>query len=112
MLVRHRVLALLPAYPYTGPRCQNDWQYSPDIADGTFPPAASGDGFHRKAFAEDFMPTLVKNELNVYECAEARFEMAASKLGLEEGLYRFLQYPNKEITIYIPVTMDDGRLQV
>jgi glutamate dehydrogenase (NAD(P)+) len=58
------------------------------------------------------MPTLIKNELNVYECAEARFEMAAAKLGLEEDLYRFLQYPNKEITIYIPVTMDDGRLQV
>ena len=29
------------------------------------------------------MPTLVKNELNVYECAEARFEAAAAKLGLE-----------------------------
>src|SRR5580658_8863039 len=58
------------------------------------------------------MPTLVKNELNVYECAEARFEAAAAKLGLEEDLYNFLKYPNKEITIYIPVTMDDGRLEV
>ena len=58
------------------------------------------------------MPTLVKNELNVYECAEARFEAAAAKLGLEEGLYNYLRYPNKEITIYIPVSMDDGRLQV
>src|SRR5271156_3717636 len=58
------------------------------------------------------MPTLVKNELNVYECAEARFEAAAAKLGLEEDLYNFLKYPNKEITIYIPVTMDNGRLQV
>ena len=56
--------------------------------------------------------TLVKNELNVYECAEARFEAAAAKLGLEEDLYNFLKYPNKEITIYIPVTMDNGRLQV
>src|ERR1700683_4421572 len=58
------------------------------------------------------MPTLVKNELNVYECAEARFEMAAAKLGLEDDLYRYLRFPNKEITIYIPVTMDDGRLEV
>ena len=58
------------------------------------------------------MPTLVKNELNVYECAEARFEAAAAKLGLEEGLYNYLRYPNKEITIYIPVTMDDGRLEM
>ncbi|MCL6480189.1 MAG: Glu/Leu/Phe/Val dehydrogenase [Firmicutes bacterium] len=54
----------------------------------------------------------VKNELNVYESAEARFEAAAQKLGLENGLYRYLKYPDKEITVYIPVGMDDGRLEV
>src|ERR1700683_554393 len=58
------------------------------------------------------MSSKVLNELNVYECAEARFEAAAVKLGLEDGLYRYLKYPNKEITIYIPVTMDDGRLEM
>jgi glutamate dehydrogenase (NAD(P)+) len=52
------------------------------------------------------------NELNVYESAEARFEAAAKKLGLEDGLYRYLKYPNKEITVYIPVVMDDGRMEV
>ena len=52
------------------------------------------------------------NELNVYESAEARFEVAAKQLGLEEGLYRFLKYPNKEITVYIPIVMDDGRMEV
>ncbi len=51
-------------------------------------------------------------ELNVYENAEARFEVAATKLGLEEGLYRYLKYPNKEITIYIPISMDSGHLEV
>jgi len=54
----------------------------------------------------------VHDELNVYESAEKRFEAAAKKLGLEEGLYRYLKYPNKEITVYIPVVMDDGRLEV
>jgi glutamate dehydrogenase (NAD(P)+) len=54
----------------------------------------------------------VHDELNVYECAEKRFEAAAKKLGLEEGLYKYLKYPNKEITVYIPVVMDDGRLEV
>jgi glutamate dehydrogenase (NAD(P)+) len=54
----------------------------------------------------------VQNELNVYESAEARFEVAAQKLGLEDGLYRYLKYPDKEITVYIPVGMDDGRLEV
>jgi glutamate dehydrogenase (NAD(P)+) len=54
----------------------------------------------------------VQNELNVYESAEARFELAAQKLGLEEGLYKYLKYPDKEITVYLPVGMDDGRLEV
>ncbi len=54
----------------------------------------------------------VKNELNVYESAEARFEVAAQKLNLEEGLYKYLKYPDKEITVYIPVGMDNGRLEV
>jgi glutamate dehydrogenase (NAD(P)+) len=59
------------------------------------------------------MATLVAvNELNVYQSAEARFEAAARKLGLEEGLYRFLKYPNKEITVYIPVMLDNGHLEV
>jgi len=42
-------------------------------------------------------------EMNVYQNAEARFEVAANKLGLEQGLYRYLKYPSKEITLYIPV---------
>jgi glutamate dehydrogenase (NAD(P)+) len=54
----------------------------------------------------------VQNELNVYESAEARFEVAARKVGLEEGLYKYLKYPNKEITLYLPVGMDDGHLEV
>jgi glutamate dehydrogenase (NAD(P)+) len=54
----------------------------------------------------------VQNELNVYQSAEARFESAAEKLGLEQGLHRFLKYPNKEITVYIPVMLDNGRLEV
>ena len=59
------------------------------------------------------MATLTfRDEFNVYESAEARFESAARKLGLEEGLYRFLKYPNKEITVYIPVTLDTGHLEV
>jgi glutamate dehydrogenase (NAD(P)+) len=54
----------------------------------------------------------VSNELNVYESAEARFEVAARKVGLEEGLYKYLKYPHKEITVYLPVGMDNGKLEV
>jgi glutamate dehydrogenase (NAD(P)+) len=52
------------------------------------------------------------DELNVYQSAEARFEIAAQKLALEDGLYRYLKYPSKEITVYVPVARDNGKLEV
>ena len=51
-------------------------------------------------------------EMNVYQNAEARFEVASQKLGLEQGIYRYLKYPSKEITLYIPVGLDSGTLEV
>jgi glutamate dehydrogenase (NAD(P)+) len=77
----------------------------------------------RKRFGEHFsndlsahrgahMPVVAENELNVYESAEARFETAAKKLELEDGLYRYLKYPTREITVYVPVAMDSGHLEV
>src|SRR6202051_4031648 len=56
--------------------------------------------------------TPAPEEMNVYQNAEARFEVAANKLGLEQGIYRYLKYPDKEITLYIPVGMDNGALEV
>jgi glutamate dehydrogenase (NAD(P)+) len=58
------------------------------------------------------MPVATQDELNVYESAEARFEAAAQKLELEEGLYRYLKYPSREITVYVPVALDNGHLEV
>jgi len=58
------------------------------------------------------MPAPVQDELNVYESAEARFEIAARKLGLEQGIYRYMKYPEREITVYIPVALDTGQIEV
>jgi glutamate dehydrogenase (NAD(P)+) len=58
------------------------------------------------------MCAVSQEELNVYKSAEARFEFAAKKMSLEDGVYRYLKYPSKEITVYLPVAMDDGRLEV
>jgi glutamate dehydrogenase (NAD(P)+) len=55
---------------------------------------------------------LTQEELSVYQNAEARFEIAAKKLNLEQGLYRYLKHPSKEVTLYIPVGMDNGTLEV
>jgi glutamate dehydrogenase (NAD(P)+) len=61
---------------------------------------------------EDVMCAAEHDELNVYQSAEARFEIAAQKLALEDGLYRYLKYPSKEITVYVPVARDNGQLEV
>jgi glutamate dehydrogenase (NAD(P)+) len=58
------------------------------------------------------MSALAQDELNVFKSAEARFEIAAQKLALEEGLYRYLKHPSKEITVYIPIARDSGHLEV
>jgi glutamate dehydrogenase (NAD(P)+) len=58
------------------------------------------------------MSAASHDELNVYQSAEARFEIAAQKLGLEDGLYRYLKHPSKEITVYVPVARDNGQLEV
>jgi glutamate dehydrogenase (NAD(P)+) len=54
----------------------------------------------------------VDKESNPWESQRARFDLAAQKLNLDEGLWRVLRYPNRELTVYIPVQMDDGRLEV
>src|SRR5881396_2948245 len=52
------------------------------------------------------------SEINPFEAVMSRFDIAAQKLNLDDGLYQFLRYPRREITVYIPVFMDTGRLQV
>jgi glutamate dehydrogenase (NAD(P)+) len=51
-------------------------------------------------------------ETNPWMAQAARFDIAAQKLNLDEGLWRILRTPNREITVYIPVMMDDGHLEV
>ena len=42
----------------------------------------------------------------------SRFDHAAKLLQLDPDLYRVLRVPNREITVYIPVHMDDGHIEV
>ncbi|HXW93507.1 MAG TPA: Glu/Leu/Phe/Val dehydrogenase [Terriglobales bacterium] len=57
-------------------------------------------------------PTSVEREFNPVEAQAARFDLAAQKLNLDEGLWKVLRYPNREITVHIPVAMDNGSLDV
>src|SRR5579871_3584021 len=54
----------------------------------------------------------LEHELNPWEAQQARFNFAAQKLNLDEGLWKILQYPSREIIVHIPVAMDDGRIEV
>ncbi|MFZ0959609.1 MAG: Glu/Leu/Phe/Val dehydrogenase [Terriglobia bacterium] len=53
-----------------------------------------------------------EQELSVYGSMAARYDVAARKLGLDEGLSNYLRTPNREIIVHIPVDMDDGTLRV
>src|SRR3982750_785566 len=44
--------------------------------------------------------------------AEARFEEAAARLALDDGMRKVLGKPAREITVNIPVQLDDGRFEV
>jgi glutamate dehydrogenase (NAD(P)+) len=54
----------------------------------------------------------LEQELNPWEAQAARFDFAAQKLNLDEGLWKILRYPNREIIVHIPVSMDNGSLEV
>src|SRR6185437_9459570 len=58
------------------------------------------------------MTTALEQEINPWEAQAARFDLAAQKLKLDEGLWKVLRYPNREIIVHIPVSMDDGHLEV
>src|SRR5499425_1488200 len=52
------------------------------------------------------------NERNPWLAAAARFDEAASRLKLDDGMRKVLGTPAKEIIVHIPVQLDDGRLEV
>src|SRR3954453_20645400 len=54
----------------------------------------------------------MEQETNAWESQAARFDLAAQKLNLDEGLWKVLRYPNREIILHIPVAMDNGSLEV
>src|ERR1700677_1638379 len=64
-------------------------------------------------YSETFMKTVdLVEETNPWKAQAARFDLAAQKLNLDEGLWKVLQSPSREIIVHIPVMMDDGHLEV
>ncbi|HSJ09806.1 MAG TPA: Glu/Leu/Phe/Val dehydrogenase [Longimicrobiales bacterium] len=51
-------------------------------------------------------------EENPFEAMMERFDRAAELLSLDEGIYRILRHPEKQIITSIPVAMDNGEVEV
>lgn len=57
-------------------------------------------------------PAPIKDHDNPFESMMSRFNIAAEILGLDEEIYNVLKSPAKQVTVNLPVTMDDGSLRV
>jgi glutamate dehydrogenase (NAD(P)+) len=51
-------------------------------------------------------------EQNLYESTMARFDRAAQLLDIDRGLYKIIRYPMREVTVYLPIVMDNGQVEV
>lgn len=56
--------------------------------------------------------SALHDEMNPLKAAEARFDIAAEKLAIDEGMQKVLRSPAREVTVNIPVQLDDGRIEV
>ena len=54
----------------------------------------------------------LEQETNPWLAQAARFDEAAKRLNLDPGIWKVLRYPSREIIVHIPVSMDDGTVEV
>lgn len=52
------------------------------------------------------------DEANPFEAMMYRFDRAAELLDLEPGIYKILRNPEKQLIVSVPVTMDNGDVEV
>jgi glutamate dehydrogenase (NAD(P)+) len=54
----------------------------------------------------------LEQEINPWEAQAARFDFAARKLNLDDGLWKLLRTPAREIIVHFPVAMDNGKFEI
>lgn len=57
-----------------------------------------------------FAPDATDND--VWGSAQHALDLAAERLGLDEGMHQVLREPKRELIVHFPVHMDDGRVKV
>ena len=51
-------------------------------------------------------------DLNPFKIAQRQLDAAAERLGLDQATHDLLRWPQRELTVTIPVQMDDGDVQI
>ena len=57
-------------------------------------------------------PAPITDKENPFESMMSRFNIAAKALGLDDEIYNVLKSPDKQVIVNLPITMDDGSIQV
>lgn len=57
-------------------------------------------------------PAPIKDKANPFESMMSRFNIATEALGLDEEIYNVLKSPSKQVSVSLPITMDDGSIKV
>ena len=56
------------------------------------------------------MPTNALVEKNAYDAAMENFDLAADALGLDDDVRSMIKYPERALTVVLPVRMDNGKI--
>ena len=57
-------------------------------------------------------PAPIKDKENPFESMMSRFQIAAEHLGLNQQIYNVLKSPVKQVIVTLPITMDNGQIEV
>ena len=57
-------------------------------------------------------PAPIKDKENPFESMMSRFDVAANILGISDEMYNILKTPVKQVIVGLPITMDNGKIQV
>ena len=53
-----------------------------------------------------------ERELSAFDAVNVFFDRAAERVGVDDGMREVLRRPERELTVSVPVRMDDGRIEV
>ncbi len=75
-------------------------------------PNPKSGGMGRPDMATGNTSVTLDQEINPWAAQSARFDFAARKLNLDEGLWKVLRSPSREVIVHFPVALDNGMIDM